>query len=359
MSAFYDAQGLLSTLDMNGEKPELYIVCSRVRGPGKTFSLTRHLMQTYLDTGGKFVLIARTRAETGNVADGMMKSMLDTLHPGMSVTEKIRMGGAYSDVYLRQLDGEEDENGNPSFTQEHCGYVIALNAADAIKKVSSKFTDSVHAFFDEFQPDNMETYLSNEVGKFLTVHGSIARGEGQSRRYYPVYMSSNTINIANPYFVELGLTNKIQPDTKKYRGDGVVFQRATNEPLVDKHANTPMSRAFSGNKTISYSDNSWMNDNNAGVGKPKDWGRSAYSCTLDRGGQRFGLFFYPEAGLLYLGHNYDKECPIVYRVMIDGESNMPLIKSSETGVMIRKAITRGAMRFQDQVCKQFAMEFLV
>ena len=47
------------------------------------------------------------------------------------------------------------------------------------------------------------------------------------------------------------------------------------------------------------------------------------------------------------------------RVMIDGESNMPLIKSSETGVMIRKAITRGAMRFQDQVCKQFAMEFLV
>lgn len=352
MSEFYDCQPLLHTLDRNGEKPELYIVCSRVRGPGKTFSFTQHLMDTFLAGGGKFVLLARTRAEVGSVADGMMKEMLRVKHPGTSVHEKKQMHGAFSDVYLTIGAGEDKE-------VVHCGYVIPLNAADTIKKVSSKFTDSVHAYFDEFQPDNNETYLSNEVAKFLTVHGSIARGEGSSRRYYPVYMSSNTISITNPYFSALGLTNKIQSDTKRFKGDGFVFQRATNEGLVNVHKATPMARAFSGEKTIQYEDNSWVNDNNAGVGKPGDWGRPQHLCVLDNNGRKFGLYSYYDVDVLYLGHNHDPSAKLVYRLQVDGESNLPLLRSSDVAHMIRRAVERGAMRFQDQVCKRLAMEFLV
>lgn len=351
--AFYNCQGLLDSLDKNGEKPELFIVCSRVRGPGKTFSFTSHLMDTFIRGEGKFVLLARTRAELGNVADGMMKEMLTVRHPGMHVSETKKMNGVYSDIFLEfNEDGQE--------MKQHCGYVIPLNAADAIKKISSMFTDAVHAYFDEFQPEYNSTYLPQEVEKFKSVHTSIARGGGSSRRYFPVYMSSNAITVTNPYFVALGLTSKIQSDTKKFRGDGFVYQRTENPGLAAHHDSSAMSRAFSGLKSSNFSDNSWVNDNDAGVGKPsRDWGKPYYVATLVNENGKFGLAHYPEAGFLYISHSIDQTHNRNFRMSVDGEPNLPLLKASGISNMVKDAIEHGLMRYQSQTCKQVAFEFLV
>lgn len=353
MSDFYSATGLLDSLDRNGEKPELYIVCSRVRGPGKTFSFTHHLMKTFMDGDGKFILLARTRAELGNVADGMMKEMLSVKYPGWHVSEKKKMNGTYSDVYVEtESDGEKKKL--------HCGYIIPLNAADAIKKVSSMFTDAVHAYFDEFQPEYQSTYLIQEVEKFKSIHTSVARGGGSSRRHFPVYMSSNAITVTNPYFVALGLTQKIQSDTKKFRGDGYVYQRTENPGLAAQHDESAMSRAFSGLKSSNFSDNSWVNDSKSGVGKPTEgWGAPVYIATLDHEGHQYGLYSYPETGFLYISHSIDPTHYRVFRMTVDGEVNLPLLKASGVSQMVKDSIERGLMRYHTLSCKQVAFAFLV
>lgn len=359
MVDFYDCEPLLSMKDKHGEVPAIFIVCSRVRGPGKTFSFTWKLMRDYFDFGHRFVLLSRTQKETGTVADGMFKAMLDVKYPGYSLVEKKRQSGVYSDVYLTwkvYSDEDDDEGTNRS---EHCGYVVALNASDSVKKISSHFSDAQAIYFDEFMPEHHDTYLKNEVSKFHSVYKSIARGGGESSRYVPVYMSSNTISVANPYFIQMGLSGKIQPETKRVRGDGWVFQRATNDALVDVHASSPFERAMGGLRAGKYDDNSWVNDSTSGVCKPDRWGSNFYVGTLEIDDQSYGFRVYPEVGLLYVSRSVDESFPGIYRADSDGDLTAQLLRASDLGWIFKRNINRGTVRFQDQTCKMQAITHLI
>lgn len=349
---FYDGTKLLGSKDRDGLDPELYICYSRVRGPGKTFFFTKKLMDAFMDGRGKFVLLVRTRAMVGSVADGQFRGMLQVHYPGTTMYEKKRMNGTYSDIYIRTVVDDAP-------VDTHCGFVVPINAADVIKTISSKFVDAIHAFYDEFMPEDKTTYLPREVQKFLSVHTSLARGGGESRRYYPVYMASNMVSITNPYFTHLNVTNKIQDNTKFYRGRGFVIERTVNKGLVEKHANTGMARAFSGVESINYGDSTWLNDSKAGITKPgNDWGAFLYGCTIIAPGKSYSLKYYTNVQLWYMSHSVDMTHPNVYRVEVDGESNLPLLKNSDPGRLMRTAMEQGTMRFQDQTAKALAIEIV-
>lgn len=355
MSQFYSWDRLLNTLDKNDEKPELYIVCSRVRGPGKTFDMCRRLLSTYMDDKqSKFVLFCRSKLELGSVATGMFKSMMSIHYPEYEMYEKVQMKGVYSNIYVTCGDGEEKQT-------YHCGYVIPLNSADNIKRVSSLFSDAVQGYFDEFQPEDKNTYLSNEVQKFLSIHTSIARGDGKSRRYFPVFFASNTISINNPYFISLGLNRQIQSSTKFYRGQGYVFEKAENPGLVKQHAETGMAKAFSQEKSIDFGDNSWLNDNYACVEKPgKNWGRSDYICTLISGDIKLGVHYYYNEMLYYVDYNIDKNSALVFNIKYDNmEPNIPLIRNSLQMIKLRESMERGIVRFKDLRCKSICMDLFI
>lgn len=353
MSEFYSGDKLLNTLDKNGDKPELYIVCSRVRGPGKTFNFTKKLLDDFMvEKTAKFVLFCRSKLELGSVAQGMFKSMMSIHYPDYDMCERIQMKGVYSNIYLTTND--EDKS------QIHCGYVIPLNSADQIKRISSLFSDSVQGYFDEFQPEDKNTYLSNEVAKFLSIHTSIARGEGQSRRYFPVYFASNTVSVNNPYFIALGLNKCIQSNTKLFKGEGYVFEKAENPGLVEVHAQSGMAKAFSHEKSIDYGDNSWLNDNYACVEKPGNWGRAQYICTLISGNIKLGVKYYPNEMLYYVDYNVDRGSGMVFNIKYDNmEPNIPLIKGSLTMIKLRESMERGIVRFRDLRCKSICMDLFI
>lgn len=354
MSNFYDGSKLLATLDKNGDKPELFIVCSRVRGPGKTFWFTRKLLDDFMENKtAKFVLLCRTKLELGSLAAGMFKSMMSIHYPDWTMSEKVQMKGVYSNIYIESGNGEDRE-------VLHCGYCIPLNACDQIKRISSLFSDSVQGYFDEFQPEDKNTYLSDEVSKFLSIHTSIARGEGKSRRYYPFYFSSNTVSINNPYFISLKLNRQIQPNCKMFRGEGFVFQKAENPGLVQEHAETGMAKAFSSEKYIDYSDNSWLNDSYSCIEKPKNWGRAMYVCSLISGEIKLGVKYYPNVMLYYVDYGVDKSHPKVFNIKYDNmEPNIPLIRGSMTMIKLKESMERGIVRFKDLRCKSICMDLFV
>ena len=326
---------------------------SRVRGPGKTFSFAQKLIKDYDKKGNKFVLFTRTQSEVGSVAAGILNGYLQVADPSAVITEKRRMGGKYSLIY-RERGYEDDKE------IENIGYVIAINAADKIKLVSSQFVDATQACFDEFQPDHSSTYLQDEVGKFLTIHTSLARGGGESRRYFPVYMASNTISIANPYFVELGLTSKIQSNTKFYRGSGYVYERCEIEGLAQKHAETGMSKAFAKQDVLDFGDNSWLNDNETCVvSAPGDWGKGIYIATLKDKTRSYAVKYYPQVGLYYLDYAVDRSCKYVYNLTVDGDLNIPLIRSGAIFQQLRRYFQMGQVRFKNQQLKNVVLSLFV
>lgn len=79
-------------------------------------------------------------------------------------------------------------------------------------------------FFDEFQSETNH-YCNDEIRKFLSIHTSIARGNGEQIRYVPVYMCANPVSIINPYYVEMGISERLNDDTRFLRGDGFVLEQ--------------------------------------------------------------------------------------------------------------------------------------
>ena len=353
MGKFYDGTELLSKRDAEGQLPEIYIVCSRTRSAGKTFFFTKKLFEDWLNDGGKFLIFCRNKLELGAVAEGMFKGMLDVYHKEYTMSEKVQMKGIYSDIYVTKGVDEEQ-------VKEHVGYVIPLASADQIKRVSSMFVDATQGLFDEFQPESKTTYLTDEVNKFLSIVTSIARGGGATRRRFPIYFCSNSISVNNPYFIELGLNRRIRPETKFVKGIGYVFQKIENSEIIDEHANAGINRAFRANKSIQFGDNSWMNDNYTCIEKPGNWGRSMYYCTVINGKYTYGVNYYPEVDLYYVGCKFDKTAGLVFNIKYDDMTpNVPLIKGSLYMITLKNAMEQGIVRFQTINAKESFMDLFI
>ena len=349
---FYHWDWLLKQKDRNGKRPIIYIVCSKVRGPGKTFDATKKLMERLLANGEKFILLCRIKDDLGTIAEGIFKHVLRQKYPEVTMYER-KVGRIYSNIFIDVTKGKEKET-------LHAGYVIPLNSASSIKNISGMFADAEAFFFDEFQPMSKHEYLPDEVVKFQSIYESVARGNGQTCRYVPVYMSSNTIDRYNPYFVALGLVSKLQDNTRFYRGNGFVFQQTTNEYAVKAHKEQGISAILNTGRNSDYADDStWANDCKTAVCKPDDWGRPTYFTTICYNGGEYGVKYYSDVGLYYIDRTPDKKHPFRFCLTLDGEKNLPLLKTSPIAKILRDAIEGGCVRYKDNGCRNMAMEMIV
>lgn len=345
----YNCQRLVNSLDADGDKPAFFIVCSKLRGPGKTFSFSELLIEKFLEEGKKFILLTRNMGDLGNVASGILDGFLQERHKDMSVSEKIQMKGVFSKIYLNKGTGDDKAT-------EECGYVIPIRAADQIKKISSMFYDAWCFYFDEFQPMNRATYLKDEVDLLYNIYKSIARGEGSAVRYMPVYMASNTITLGNPYFTAFGLNRAIQSNTKFYKGHGVIFENCDVEGLKELHENSAIDKALRAHKERK-GDNMWINDADSLVCKPDNWGRGDYICTLKYGDESIGVLKY-QNGYTYLSRKVDQQCSNIYSLTLDDNTlNIPLLRTRGNYLyVLRDYFYKGLIRVQDTNLQNILMD---
>lgn len=344
----YNNTKLVNSLDAEGERPAFYIVCSRERGPGKSYSFSKLLFNNFLEKGEKFILLTRRKKDLGSIADGMFEGYFQVEHPEYTLREVLQMGHTFSNIYADTKVGEEKSSA-------HCGWVIPISSCDDIKKCSSLFYSATAFYFDEFQPTD-DRYLKDEVDMLLNIYKSVARGEGSAIRYMPIYMASNTITLQNPYFKALGLSNKIQSNTKFYRGSGVVFENCEVEGLKDKHKESAVEKALKKHLDIKR-DNTWINDDGSLVAKPKGWGRPIYLATIIYGDEKFGVLEYPN--VVYLSRTVDQSCEFVYNLTFDnGNLNVALIDSSTLMEFLTKKYYLGQVRCQDGGIQRILQEVL-
>lgn len=368
----YIPSSLLQMKDRNGQTPGIFGACSAQRGPGKTFSFTYKLIRDFFDSDYqcKFYLFTRNQNHLGSIADGRFKTMLQKMFPEWKIREQVRQHGKYSDVYLYQVhtEYEEDKDGNEVakevVTEYHCGYVLPINAYNFIKDASSKFTDAYQWFFDEFQPVDDNDYLPGEPTKFKMIYQSIARGaEGKEHfRVVPGYMCSNTISVLSDYFEAFDMSNKIQPDTRKYRGNGVVFEFCEVAGLTEKQQADPVLRALSEgdkNKYVDkFRDDRWLNDNNTNVVKrPKGWGSSVYIATLVIGDHKYGVRYFRDKDWYWIDYAIDPSCTREYSVMV-GETILPHVKTTKLFEQLKTAMKSATIFFRTPLCKKAIMSFI-
>lgn len=342
MSKYYDGTKLLSLKDINGNKPEIYL-CTTNRTGGKTTYFGRLCINRFLNHGEKFGLIYRYNYELDDITDKFFKDIGSLFFPNMSMTSKRRASGIYHELFL---------------DEKSCGYAFSLNSADQIKKYSHLFADIERMLFDEFQSETNH-YCNDEIKKFISIHTSISRGQGEQVRYVPVFMLSNPVSIINPYYVELGISERLRNETHFLRGNGFVLEQGYVDSASKAQKESGFNRAFYKNSYVAYSSECvYLNDNKAFIEKPTSKGR--YLATLKYKGTDFGIREFPEEGIIYCDDKPDLTFSLKITVTTsDHAINYVMLKRNDLFLSnLRWYFERGCFRFKDLRCKEAVLKAL-
>ena len=342
MGDYYDGTKVLSLNDINGNKPELIMVTTNRTG-GKTTYFGRLCVNRWFDKKEKFALLYRYNYELDGCADNFFKDLNGLFFKGHTMASQKRAKGIYHELFMDDVS---------------CGYAISLNSADQIKKRSHFFSDVERIIFDEFQSET-NNYCPDEITKFLSVHTSIARGQNQQRRYVPVYMIGNPVSIINPYYTELGISERLRSDTKFLRGDGFVLEQGFNESASKAQKDGGINRAFAKNSYVAYSaENVYLHDNKAFIEKPV--GNSRYLATIKYNGTEYAIREYADLGILYCDDKADSTFKNKISVTTDDhEVNYVMLKRNSMFLMnLRYFFEHGCFRFKDLRCKNAVLKAL-
>lgn len=339
---FYDGTKLLSMKDINGEKPEIFM-CTTNNNAGKTTYFSRLLVNRFQDSERKFMLINRFNYEVENVADKFFKDIKELFFPNNNMTSKKRANGIYHELFIDDIP---------------CGYCVALNSVDQLKKYSHLFSDTGAMFMDEFISETNH-YCDDEVIKFRALHKLVARGRGEMVRYVPVYMCANPVTMLNPYYTAMGISSRLTDETKFLKGDGFVLEKGFNEAASQAQKQSGFNRAFGDDMYNKFTTEAvYLNDNYAFVEKPE--GKSRYLATLRYLGVDYGIREYAEAGIIYCDNRPDNTFPVKLTVTTkDHQVNYVMLKSNDIFLHnMRYYFRKGCFRFKDLRCKEAVLKAL-
>lgn len=346
---YYNGTKLLSLKDINGKAPEIYL-CTTNRTGGKTTYFNRLCVNNFIKKKEKFCLLYRWSYELDSIAEKFFKDIQELFFQDREMKSEVRAKGMYHELYLGK------KNDIDSFVP--CGYAVALNNADAVKKNSHLFSDVKRILFDEFQSETNH-YCSKEIDKFLSIHKSMARGQGKQWRYVPVYMISNPVTILNPYYVSIGITDRLRDDTRFLKGDGYVMEQGFNESAMKAQLESGVSRAFKSTDYVAYaSQGVYLNDKKAFLENIE--GRSKYLCTVRCDGKDFAIREYTDRGIIYCDSRVDGTFKMKLCITTeDHDVNYVMLKRNELFVStLRFFFDHGSFRFKNLECKQAVLKML-
>lgn len=333
--SYYDGTKLLSLLDINRAKPEIYI-CSGNRTAGKTTYFNRLLINRYLKYGEKFILLYRFNYELDDCHSKFFKDIQSIFFPEYEMTAERSAGGLFRTLMLND---------------EPCGYAVSLNTADMIKKYSHMFNDVSSMLLDEFQSETNK-YCPDEITKLLSIHTSVARGKGEQIRRVPLFLVGNCVSLINPYYVALGITNRLHSDTKFLRGDGFVMEQCFNESASLAQKQSAFNRAFQNENYVAYSaENIYLNDSLSFIETPE--GKSRYVCTIKYNGANYAIREFTDLGIMYCDNRADMSFPIKIAVTTnDHNVNYIMLRQNQFYLaQFRYFFENGCFRFHDLKCK--------
>lgn len=353
MPQYYDGTKLLSLKDTNGNVPEIYI-CTTNRTGGKTTYFNRLVVNRFLEGKGKFCVLYRFKYELKDCAEAFFKDIGGLFFPQWRMRSETRHDGTYHELFMYKAS--ESDTKNPGVP---CGYAIPINSADTIKKISHLFNDVNRIVFDEFQSETFN-YCHDEVNKFISIHTSIARGQGKQTRYVPVFMISNFVTLLNPYYVEMGISTRLQAQTKFFKGDGFVLEQGWIQSAAEAIANSGFMRAFSTSKQHDYLavQGVYLLDSTCFIEKVS--GTNRYLATLRYKGRTFAVRAYYDEGFIYCDDKADSSFPLKLSVTTeDHRVNYVMLRSNiEFLAKLRFYFEKGCFRFKNLLCKEAIMKAL-
>lgn len=347
---YYNCERLLSKKDLNGNTPEIFL-CTSNRSAGKTTSFGKVVFEKWLNGDiRKFGLEYYYDYELTGCAEKFFKELKVLFFNDWNMISRSMAHGKYHELFAYN-----DENPDELIP---CGYAWPLNSAEQLKKFSHLLNDVDVYIHDEFMTESGR-YPPNVINKFQSIHTTIARGGGQQSRYVPVYMISNPVTLMNPFYIALGVCDRIQKDTRFLRGNGWILECAFNESAKEAQEQSIFNRAFASSDYQAFAaQNVYLNDSETFIEKLS--GPNKYLCTLVFEGKSYSIKVYNEFGYAYCDTTIDESYPLKLALTThDHKPNMIMINSNKFLIdYMRKLFDQGLFRFKNLQCKKVIMSLI-
>lgn len=174
------------------------------RGIGKTYSAQKECLQLndYYNCPGRFFWWRRTLAEWENF---MSSEPFKKINNDFSINIEVQnitkiMGGVYQ---TENIEGKQKCVGSP------LGYTAPM--LNVGKMRSLDFSDVTDIFYDEFIPETHFKAVRGEANAFFNAYETVNRNrEFFGKPPVNVIAMSNSENIYNPIFAELGIVDDVE-----------------------------------------------------------------------------------------------------------------------------------------------------
>lgn len=332
---------------MDGNKPSMFLISTN-RSAGKTTAVLSDFLEKFRNGGGEFALIYRNRYEL-KAAYAVFTDVLSREYSGCAITGKAVADGLFYTLYFN--DGEKE-------TQ--CGFAVGLFAIDKMKKYSPLFLNVKRALFDEYQTEDGQ-YLKNEPQRLMSLIVSMARGGGEQSRTIETYLLSNNVSILNPYYIALGIVERLKPDTRFLRGHGWILEQGYNESASLAVSENPIVKAFTSNQN-EYGEyltsKAYLYDMNSFIHKAK--GKSRYLFTLVYGEKELGVREFFETGEIHVNDKPESNSPYLFTFQVKNHNQNTIMLSQASFVWknIRDAYNGAYLTFSSGEIKNIIFELL-
>lgn len=217
MDNFYNGNILLSKKDINNNTPDTFIVTSN-RSDGKTTFFRKFAADDYLRHNHETIFLTRYNSNIKQYSSDILETLHNHTHIKNLVLKNYK---THSVINI---------NNKPAI------YISAFNSSEHIRNTSNMYNNVYNIIVDEFQSE-IDNYVPREITKLQSIRTSIERGKNQHTRYTRLILCGNPYDILNPYYVALGISDRITPETKWLRGTGWVLQQRINQEIINEWKN--------------------------------------------------------------------------------------------------------------------------
>lgn len=182
------------------ELPFTFIWIVGGRGTGKTYGALEYL----LENNTRFMLLRRTASQAQIVQNPAMtpiKSVVNNHGWKYTVAPVVKgIGGIYE---YQNTDGKDE------LIYPAAGYIASLSTFANVRGFDASDIDDI--FYDEFIKEEHEKGMKGEADALLNAYETMNRNrELQGRKPIKMVAASNSTDLANPYFVRLGLVTEFE-----------------------------------------------------------------------------------------------------------------------------------------------------
>ena len=304
------------------------------RGVGKTYGATKFVINDFIKRGNQFVYLRRYKTELKNSVPKFFDSLIKN-----NEFKEHKFSVKDNTFYV---DGKV------------CGYAIPLSTANILK--STSFASVKTIIFDEFIIDKgTYHYLQNEVVQLLDIVETIGR-----LRDIRVLFLGNAISITNPYFAYFNLSLPYKSEFKTFKDGLILVNYIKNEAYRETKKQTRFGKLIKDTSYGKYAiDNEFLRDSKSFICKKQ--GECKHQFVLIVKGNKYGVWYNYDSGLMYVSQDYDPNCPIIFTLTIDDHSDKTILIKARSNTYYKSLVESyrlAKLCFESQQIKNNVLEEL-